>query len=275
MRKLCLALAMLLLLVVPQAAIAAPDETTPLPGATPAGPQETAPGAEADSLITKTKNNWGEVIVRIQDRLLDLGYFCFKSTGSFGTMSAASVMKFQEFNEIMADGTVGPESRALLFESKAVRNPIPVDVKIPIGPAAKGEFTQYGAAADWYEVIDKKLKLNFPYLVIDLNTDIEFSMIRTGGVNHADMETSALNDTAHFEETIGAAPNWNKRPVIVVIDGEKYAASLQSMPHGKDAVEGNDMEGGCCLYFQNSKSDILNLPDEEHRRVVLRASGVR
>ena len=99
-------------------------------------------------------------------------------------------------------------------------------------------------------------------------------MVRTGGKHHAEMEPATAEDAAAFLTAFGGTPNWSKRPVLVLISAEQYAASLCGMPHGKDTITGDDVKGTCCLYFENSKSEVADLVDEEHRVTVLKAAGI-
>ena len=100
----------------------------------------------------------GEIVVPIQQRLIDLDYLNFKPTGSFGGMTRVSTINFQDINGIMADGSIGEESLNALFSNTAKRAPIPLEVKIPIGPTAKEPIVKTGKLGDWFTVVDPLLK---------------------------------------------------------------------------------------------------------------------
>lgn len=231
------------------------------------------PSAGAFELISIQQQGSSVEVLRIQNRLIDLDYFFFKTTGTFGSMTRESIIRFQEVNEVMADGVVGEETYALLFSNDAKRNSIPAAVHIPFGPTSSEAKAEYGQLADWDEVVDQSLRAGDSVTITDLNTGQTLKMTRTGGTHHAKMETSSSADTETFLTIFGDEFNWSKRPVTVEIGGILYAASLQGMPYGQDIQSGNNMEGSCALFFQNSRSDSTNLIDEEHRRTVLRASG--
>jgi hypothetical protein len=224
-----------------------------------------------NEMLLKTGSS-GLDVYQLQQRLLDLDYFSFKSTGSYGGMTRSAVMRFQEVNNIMADGTAGEETLRLLFSAAALRNPIRQEVEIPIGPAAQGTPSQYGTTLSWNEV-SQLLKVGDTCKIIDLNTGKTFHLRRSGGTNHAEMEPVSSADGSALLDVFGGEANWSKRPVIAVIGSSNCAASLQGMPHGEDTVSGNNAEGGCCLYFSGSRSDILNLADVEHNANILIASG--
>lgn len=234
--------------------------------------------ANASELIALNASN--ETVLRIQQRLVELQYFSFKCTGTFGGMTRESIIQFQSLNGIMADGTVGEETLALLFsadanpEKQPVRNPIPANVKIPIGSSAAGGNVppQLGEAEKW-STISAIMKEGETYSLTDLTDQKTFTIVRTGGVNHARVETASAQDTQTFLSVFGGEVNWSKRPVIVTIGTVRYAASLQGMPSGTDTVAGNNMDGSCALYFMGSTSDVHNLPDFEHRTAVNKASN--
>lgn len=220
------------------------------------------PSQNSDIILTGSS---GVIVYKIQHRLLDLDYFSFKATGSYGSMTRAAVIRFQEVNAVMADGAIGQETMNLLFSNNAKRNPIDAQVKIPIGPTTSSAPEKFGTLADWFTQVNEALSVGSSFLITDMQTGTKFRMARTGGTNHADMKASSQDAQASFLEVFGGVANWSKRPVTVLIGGTEVAASLQGMPHGED--------GSVCLYFQNSTSDVFNLVDEEHRRIILRASG--
>lgn len=226
--------------------------------------------ALAFDMISLTENNRGQTVFVIQKRLQDLHFFAFKNTGTYGSMTRNAIITFQEINGLPGDGVVGEETFDLLFSNDASRNPIAAT--IPIGPTSSGEPDEFGNATPW-EDVDDLLQLNTTFRLTDLNTGETFNIIRTGGVNHAKVAPATSSDHEKFQQIFGGEYNWSKRPVMVQIGGQQIAASLQGMPNGLNGVSGNGMDGSCNLYFRNSLSDVSNLPDTEHRRVILRAAG--
>lgn len=213
----------------------------------------------------------GENVLRIQQRLIDLHFYNFRPTGNFGSLTRMAAMNFQEFNSIMADGSIGDESMGVLFSNAAKRNPIAA--KIPIGPSADTNAGAYGSFSDWATEVDPAFALNDSAVLTDVVTGKQFSVVRTGGVNHAEVEPQTAEDAAKFLEIFGGEANWSKRAVTVQLGAKRVAASLQGMPHGADGLPGNSVTGGCCLYFYGSKSDVLGFTDVEHDEAVRRAAG--
>ncbi len=213
----------------------------------------------------------GEDVLRVQARLAELGYFHIRPTGVFGGKTRSCVVAFQEFNEIMADGTIGQETMDRLFAVSAVRHPIGASVDIPIGPSVNSEIKIFGAATPWEEV-DLLFKEGVPTMITDCWTERTFNVTRLGGENHAEVACSTANDAGIFLEVFGGEPNWSKRPVVVHFEDMDVAASLQGMNHGTDSIDGNNLEGFCCLYFTSSTAHFHSLVDVEHRSNIQDAS---
>ncbi|HWR24376.1 MAG TPA: peptidoglycan-binding domain-containing protein [Feifaniaceae bacterium] len=220
----------------------------------------------------------GETVAMIQTRLRELGYFQFKPTGSFLSMTRSAVIEFQknqvsdDGTPIIADGTVGEQSMSLLFSQKAARAAIPQEVHIPIGDRADGSQKKTGALTSWQDV-KGQLSAGQTYTLTDFNTGATFNMVYTGGEQHAEMEAATANDATVYKDTFGGEYNYSKRPMLITINGAQVACSLQGQPHGADTVERNDMVGHACLYFNESKSHVGQLPDVEHINNVFTASG--
>lgn len=230
----------------------------------------------ADGLITYQEA--GDVVAQIQVRLRELDYFFFKPTGKFQSMTRSAVIEFQknqvsqDGKPIIADGTVGAQSLGIIFSAQAIRAPIPQNVKIPIGEKANGKQKQTGNLVKWSEV-KALLVSGQSYELIDFNTGTTLSMTFVGGEQHAEMECASANDTVIYKELFGGDFSYFKRPMLIGVNNELIACSLQGQPHGEDSVARNDMTGHACLYFYESKSHVGALPDVEHINNVYMAAG--
>jgi peptidoglycan L-alanyl-D-glutamate endopeptidase CwlK len=75
-------------------------------------PQPVAkPAASVPVLMIGSK---GEAVRALQARLADLRYFSGRQDGVFGPRTKGAVMEFQTDNDLVADGKVGPQTRAVL-----------------------------------------------------------------------------------------------------------------------------------------------------------------
>lgn len=271
MKRIAAILMILACLAFGPAALAEPSPS-PSPSASPASSQGGA--ASASDLISY--NSTGEMVVRIQLRLRELGYFNYKPTGNFQSMTVEATKKFQQKqtddngSPIIADGTVGEQTLNILFEHNAMRADI--DIWIPIGKSLSGSPSVTGELVDWSEV-KSLLTEGKSYIVHDYNTGAVWNMTFTGGDNHAEMECTSADDTALYRKAFGDTFNYSKRPVVIEIEGRLVAASLQGYPHGEDKVSNNDMAGHACMFFNGSLSDVGNWPDVEHQTLIYKAAG--
>lgn len=243
------------------------SSTSPSPTPTPAS-------NSMDAILSQNSKSKGPAVVSMQARLKELGYFISKVTGTYGVATNNAVKVFQMSNNLPSDGSMGPQSAEVLYSNDCKRKPLAAGVTIPSGPAQQAERKYgYGEKLDWSEM-DKLIPINTTITVIDFNTNQDFKMIRTGGKNHAEVQSASAEDNQKFLTIFGNAYTWEKRPVLVMIGDKKYAASLFGSPHGQDStVVSTVMSGSTDLYFPGSLSDISGLPDAEHMSKISRAAG--
>lgn len=214
----------------------------------------------------------GPDVSLVQMRLRDLGYLNYRPTGMVGTLTRTAAMRFQELNALSPDGDIGEQTFKKMFALNIKRNTLPADVKFPSGPPDNKKTKKYGTADDWFSVVSTAFPKGVTAVVTDFNTGTSYTVKRTGGENHAEVETLTKSDTKTFLKTLdkssGKSFTWEKRPVTVEISGKTYAASIFGWPHGEDSIADNDMTGAVCLYFTGSLSDVYGLKDPEHDAVV-------
>lgn len=149
---------------------------------------------------------------------------------------------------------------------------------------------------DW-KVARNIFSRNSQAVVTDIYTKRSFKVKRTMGTNHADTETLTKKDTQIIKEIWGGF-SWNRRPVIVHIDGQNLAASMSAMPHagidsvpafrivnnrsqgyGKgqnlDVIKNNGMDGHFDIHFLNSTRHMDGKKDPQHQAAVIKASRIK
>jgi hypothetical protein len=220
-----------------------------------------------------TQDSSGMEVYRIQMRLRDLGYLNYRPTGMYRSMTQAAVVEFQKDNGLDSDGRLGPQTYDKLFSFEAKRKPLSAGIVPVSGPTRQPDAPSPGEAADWATVVNAAIPVGTTITVTDYNTGKSFSVKRTGGTGHADVETVDEAATNAFLECYGKSFTWEKRPVLVKVGEATYAASLLGHPDGADTLPDNKMEGHTCLYFTGSTSDVLGFVDKEHARNVLVAAG--
>lgn len=233
-----------------------------------------ANSASAELLVQN--QSFGDMVLRVQLRLRELGYFHFKPTGSFHAMTMTAVKAYQstqvkaDGSAMIADGTVGEETMDLLFQPGAARNAIVQS--IPFGSTAKTADNAPGKLTTWCDVREQ-LRVGATYTITDYYSGQTFQVQFTGGEEHAEVECASSPDTDVYKSLFGGQFNYSKRPVLVSVGGVFVAASLQGQPHGEDTVPNNGMAGHACLFFEGSRSHVGALPDAEHARQIAIAAG--
>ncbi len=89
-----------------------------------ASPQATA----APAYETLSGGSKGEAVVRLQERLTELGYSPGKADGIYGSGTKSAVRIFQQQNGLEADGTAGVKTLTVLYSENAIGAPEPTDV---------------------------------------------------------------------------------------------------------------------------------------------------
>ena len=233
-------------------------------------------GSTPEPVKIYTEGDTGDTVVRIQIRLRELGYLCYRPTGVYRTMTVRAVEAFQTRSGIVGhllavDGKIGPETMERLFAMNAPRVRIPDSVHMPRGPIAE-KLAVTGFIVSW-QTVKQMLVPGKAYTVTDCNTGETFSLVYAGGENHAEMELLSESHKEVFDRICGDEYNYLKRPVIVSVEGQNIAASMQCWPHGSDTRADNGMEGHVCVFFEGSLSHVGMLPDVEHNANVYSAAG--
>lgn len=147
----------------------------------------------------------------------------------------------------------------------------------------------------WFGGVNKLFVLKSEAVVTDVETGIGFRIMRTGGVNHADVETVSKEDTSLLDKIYGEGNRWARRAVVVEVNGRQIAGSMTGMPHAGredmparvmvsgrsdgygrginyDSIKGNGMSGHIDIHFLNSRTHGTNRVDERHQAMVKAAA---
>ena len=120
---------------------------------------------------------------------------------------------------------------------------------------------------DWFNGMNELFTKYIDITIIDCQTLKSYIVIRTGGYNHADVETKTASDTEIFKSLYGSW-SWTRRPVWVKIQDKYYAGSINGYPHGYSTIENNNENGHTCIHFLNSKTHGTQRVDESHQEAV-------
>lgn len=221
-------------------------------------PTQAALGADLirDDFLVQTGSK-GEAVVRVQTRLMDLGYYLYKPTGSFQTVSRKAVTRFQSTVGLLADGAIGQQSAALLF-SAACRRPDFSPV-LNCVYTSRGSIAYKGVKTPWSS-IKKALLVGTEYSFTDCISGESFTLTYSGGSGHAAFGLSANTGisnaaAAKLNAWLGGSNDFYKMAVLVEIEGVKTAASLQ-------------WDGAAAQVYFYGSSSVLGLADVEHNAFI-------
>lgn len=165
-------------------------------------------------------------------------------------------------------------------------------LKIPqVNVPVKPYYNKYGEYQNWFTSAQYLFPIGANATVIDYFTGKSFNVKRTIGAGHSDTETLTAQDTAIMKEIFRGTWSWETRPVIVVVNGRRLAASMAGMPHaGLDAypadanvsnrsgnygygpnldyIKGNNMDGHFDIHFLGSLRHVDWQTDERHQAMI-------
>jgi hypothetical protein len=132
----------------------------------------------------------------------------------------------------------------------------------------------YGDFLSWNEV-NKLFPKNACATVIDFDTGMQFQVQRRGGYNHVDVQPLTADDTAIMKGIYEGKWGWKRKAVIVQLKSrQRVAASMNGMPHGQGAIEGNNFDGHFCIHFRDSKTHGSKKVDLAHQMMIWKAANV-
>ncbi|WP_058485830.1 peptidoglycan-binding domain-containing protein [Defluviitalea phaphyphila] len=218
----------------------------------------------------------GTEVKKIQTELKKLGYFNYPTaTGYFGYITDNAVRAFQKDKGLVVDGIVGENTYSALF----------VD---------DNDTSSLNGAIDWFNQVQYIFPRGMNAKVTDIKTGKSFMIKRTFGTNHADVETLTKEDTEIMKEIWGEY-SWERRAVVVEVDGHLIAGSMTAMPHAGvdnkpaivivdersggygtgqnlDSVKNNGMDGHVDIHFLNSRTHGTNVVQKIHQDKVMEAA---
>ena len=199
-----------------------------------AAPQAEKRAAEAPSVFRMGDS--GSAVSSLQTRLSELGYLDDKYvTGYYGEITRSAVRSFQMLAGLDTDGVAGPLTMNKLNSGSAPK---------------KNKVVE----KDWFDsdVSQSVYKRGGTAYIIDCETGIRIKIRRVGGSNHMDVEPAEAEDTEKLLKIYGGSWSWDQRAVILIVDGEYIAASINGMPHGAEISTENNFDGQFCLHTTGS-----------------------
>ena len=215
-----------------------------------------------DMETTLRSGSTGSKVETLQKILKLKGYYSGEIDGVYGSGVVSAVKAFQKAQGLEADGVAGDYTLCSLYSmiypiSKSQLNLKAYDngSSIPI------------IKPSWSEA-NSLLPRRAEFTVVDVRTGYTYKCIRVGGSLHADVEPATATDCNVMYQSFGAEWSWDRRPVWVIYNGVRMAASINCQPHGYETVSGNDMVGQVCIHFVNSRTHGGNAVDAAHQSCI-------
>jgi hypothetical protein len=230
------------------------------------------------------------VVKKMQPETKQTEDLSIESTENFSIASAEPVNILQE-DQQQADKQPETTDVSTVVKQSEIPETAAVQKKI----VSRNSSTSSNAALPWFGQAEKIFSIGSVAKVTDVATGLSFKVKRTYGYNHADVETLTLEDTKILKQIYGGSWSWERRAVIVEINGQKIAASMAGMPHAGrddqpanvnvsnrsvgygygvnlDAIKGNGMDGHFDIHFLGSKTHGSNKVDSQHQAKVREAA---
>lgn len=131
----------------------------------------------------------------------------------------------------------------------------------------------YGEMLPWQQAKEVVPKYS-TFTITDVETGQSFQGQRRAGSSHADVQPISKADSAVLKSIYGGAWSWDRRAVLVTLNGRTLAASMHGMPHGGDGIPDNDFNGHFCIHFLGSITHGSRSADPAHQVMVHKAAGL-
>ncbi|MCM3674645.1 hypothetical protein M3699_12280 [Peribacillus simplex] len=134
---------------------------------------------------------------------------------------------------------------------------VPINFKIEILP---------------WEIVNNTIPNRTNFTIIDIETGLSFKVQRRAGSHHADAQPLTKDDTQIMKKIYHNQWSWKRRAIIVLINNQMIAASMNGMPHGAGSLQ-NGFSGHFCIHFYGSLTHRLKNEDPVHKLMILKAAG--
>ena len=230
-------------------------------------------GYTAAGTLKEALNLKGSIYVHsLQYALTLLGYYTGSLDGNFGSATTAAVRNFQKSVKTTVDGSVGPETSALIY-------PRAIAALTGSSGTTTGDFGTITSIqkASWSfgDAGGAIFPKNATATVMDVATQMVFTVKRWSGQYHADCVPLTANDTKIMCDIAGFTYNashpsssqltkiigdstsstytwpdfkgtwsgtsigskWDRRPALINVGGKVYCVSIYGWPHGYSDVK--------------------------------------
>lgn len=233
-----------------------------------------------------------EEVVMLQKVLAAEGCFTGAEFSThYGDLTVAAVKTFQVKYGLGADGVAGATTLDKMASLGYIERAV---VQTPVVSRSTARSGEYIA---WNDAKGLMTKMKTILTIQDLVTGETFNVQVSYGHFHYDVEAATAQDAKTMLKIWGGKWSWERRAVLVHLNGRVLAASMNGMPHagldnqkegitvsgrsagfGKgynyDSIKGNLMDGHVCLHFKDSKGHGSGAIDPKHQVMVKKAAGL-
>ena len=204
----------------------------------------------------------GSKVKDLQTALNIQGFYSGAIDGVYDSAVQSAVKAFQKAAGLDADGIAGNYTLATVY---TLLDPIP---KSQLNLKAYDDGSSIPIIKPSWSEANNLLPRRATFTVVDVRTGYTFRATRTGGSLHADTEPATRADTNIMFQAVDSKWSWARRPIWVVYNGVRMAASMNCQPHGFETIGGNDMTGQFCIHFVGSKTHGSNSVDADHQKCI-------
>ncbi len=161
------------------------------------------------------------------------------------------------------DGTpiiLGQEGAGVTGQPGVVADP---NITLLPAPAESSGGVQ---SLDWFGLGFDLINQNKNVQILDINTGVNWSATYINGKNHADVIPASAADGEALTRN-GITGSYVRRPVVVTINGTRYAGSMYAVGHGETNYC-NYFKGVMCIHFTGSQTHGSKQVDTDHQAAI-------
>lgn len=217
--------------------------------------------SESNGLINDVVNTYkvlkvgsrGSTVTTLQQALISKGYLpSGEADGIYGSKTMNAVKSFQSASGLTANGTADATTQAKLYGTYTGTD----------AGLMKGNVNSLDWFANGYTLINAYPNVS----IYDCNTGVTWNAKYINGKNHADVIPASATDAALLT-AYSITGSYVRRPVIVTINGVKYAGSMYAVGHGTTSYC-SWFSGVMCVHFTGSKTHTSGKVDADHQTAI-------
>lgn len=217
--------------------------------------------SESNGLINDVVNTYkvlkvgsrGSTVTTLQQALISKGYLpSGEADGIYGSKTMNAVKSFQSASGLTANGTADATTQAKLYGTYTGTD----------AGQMKGNVSSLDWFANGYTLINAYPNVS----IYDCNTGVTWNAKYINGKNHADVIPASATDAALLT-AYSITGSYVRRPVIVTINGAKYAGSMYAVGHGTTSYC-SWFSGVMCVHFTGSKTHTSGKVDTDHQNAI-------